>query len=173
MKTKDENPATHPGCHPARRGERSPGACSPTCGPRTCPSWRRLEPRSAAHTCKAKRWAPPCRLGLPGEGGGAAGGRGGCRAAGLAGWRWVMSLLPWGRLCYCLPLSRRTEESLNRLSWRRPLKAIWSNSPAASRDTRSSIRVLRAAPASPWVSPGMGHPPPLWAAADSASPPSE
>jgi len=39
------------------------------------------------------------------------------------------------------------ELSQNHLSWKEPLKAIWSNSPAMNRDTHSSIRVLRAPPA--------------------------
>ena len=36
------------------------------------------------------------------------------------------------------------EESWNHLSWKGPLKAIWSNSPTMNRDTFSYIRLLRA-----------------------------
>ena len=41
--------------------------------------------------------------------------------------------------------------------------------PAMNRGTYSSIRLLRAPPAWPWVSPGTGHPPPLCTTCSSAS----
>jgi len=42
-------------------------------------------------------------------------------------------------------------------SWKGPLKAIWSNSPAMNRDTYSSIRSSEPRPTWPWLSAGMGH----------------
>lgn len=62
------------------------------------------------------------------------------------------------------------ESSWNHLTWKGPLKAIQSNSPATIRDTHSQIRVIRASSAWPWVSPWMGHPSPHLATCYSTSP---
>ena len=49
------------------------------------------------------------------------------------------------------------------LSWKKPLTAVQSSSPAMNRDTHSSIRWSEPHPAWPWLPPGTRHPPPLWA----------
>ena len=51
------------------------------------------------------------------------------------------------------------KSSYNCLSWKGPLKAIWSHSPALNRDTDSSIRCSELHPARPWVPPGIGNSP--------------
>ena len=52
-----------------------------------------------------------------------------------------------GRLFPHRDLLEIIELSQNHLSWKEPLKAIWSNSPAMNRDPYSSIRCLEPHPA--------------------------
>ena len=68
----------------------------------------------------------------------------------------------WPRNCW--QRAAPGTESQNYWSWKGHLKAIWSNPPAMSCDTYSSIRCSQLHPARPWVSPGAEHPPPLQAA---------
>ena len=53
-------------------------------------------------------------------------------------WDGLKMIWQWWKLA-----SHWNWESWNHLSWKGPLKATWSNSPAINRDTYSSIRVLR------------------------------
>jgi len=64
-------------------------------------------------------------------------------------WRWAFALPQPLILCpspaepVALPAVPKHIESWNHLSWKAPLKDIWTNSPAMNRDTYSWIRVLR------------------------------